>query len=167
MPWPCPPATGERHRVPLCSQLLGNEIARCSPPFPLVIALSFFFQKPAPSSPQVSPPGLVTSPESSPSLAGTSPAVTISPSGIPKRLTGKDTRPCPVGCLSLSPVGFQHQAAVLMIALSLALWLGAQLHQPLAVGLGRWLHSPVFVLLFSVDTRRFKMIVWLACIFIR
>ncbi|XP_059521944.1 DNA ligase 1 isoform X4 [Myotis daubentonii] len=46
-------------------------------------------QKPAPSSPQVSPPGPVTSPESSPSLSGPSPAATISPSGIPKRLTAR------------------------------------------------------------------------------
>ncbi|XP_014405904.1 PREDICTED: DNA ligase 1 [Myotis brandtii] len=46
-------------------------------------------QKPAPSSPQVSPPGPVTSPASSPSLSSTSPAATISPSGIPKRLTAR------------------------------------------------------------------------------
>ncbi|XP_036288520.1 DNA ligase 1 isoform X3 [Pipistrellus kuhlii] len=57
-------------------------------------------QKPAPNSPQVSPaPGPVTSPESSPPLpspplpspplSSTSPAATVSPSGIPKRITAR------------------------------------------------------------------------------
>uniref|UniRef100_A0A8B9YL89 DNA ligase n=1 Tax=Bos mutus grunniens TaxID=30521 RepID=A0A8B9YL89_BOSMU len=46
-------------------------------------------QKPASDSPQASPPSPVTLPESSPSRSKPSPAV-ASPSGIPKRRTGKD-----------------------------------------------------------------------------
>uniref|UniRef100_A0A7N5JYK2 DNA ligase n=1 Tax=Ailuropoda melanoleuca TaxID=9646 RepID=A0A7N5JYK2_AILME len=45
-------------------------------------------QKPAPGSPQVSPPSPATFPESSPSLSNTSP-VDISPAGIPKRRTAE------------------------------------------------------------------------------
>ncbi|XP_054367462.1 DNA ligase 1 isoform X4 [Mirounga angustirostris] len=44
-------------------------------------------QKPAPSSPQVSPPSPVTFPESSPSLSSS--PVDISPAGIPKRRTAE------------------------------------------------------------------------------
>uniref|UniRef100_A0A452QTU7 DNA ligase n=1 Tax=Ursus americanus TaxID=9643 RepID=A0A452QTU7_URSAM len=49
-------------------------------------------QKPAPGSPQVSPPSPATFPESSPSLSNTSP-VDISPSGIPKRRTARKQLP--------------------------------------------------------------------------
>ena len=66
---------------------------------PLTPELLFLaFQKPAPGSPQVSPP----SPENSPSLSSTSP-VDNSPAGIPKRRTGEDTRaPLPsLACLCL------------------------------------------------------------------
>ncbi|KAI5759627.1 LIG1 [Gulo gulo luscus] len=49
-------------------------------------------QKPAPGSPQVSPPSPVTFPESSPSLSGSSP-VDISPAGIPKRRTARKQLP--------------------------------------------------------------------------
>uniref|UniRef100_A0A7N5JH42 DNA ligase n=1 Tax=Ailuropoda melanoleuca TaxID=9646 RepID=A0A7N5JH42_AILME len=49
-------------------------------------------QKPAPGSPQVSPPSPATFPESSPSLSNTSP-VDISPAGIPKRRTARKQLP--------------------------------------------------------------------------
>ncbi|XP_054367461.1 DNA ligase 1 isoform X3 [Mirounga angustirostris] len=48
-------------------------------------------QKPAPSSPQVSPPSPVTFPESSPSLSSS--PVDISPAGIPKRRTARKQLP--------------------------------------------------------------------------
>ncbi|XP_047693095.1 DNA ligase 1 isoform X2 [Prionailurus viverrinus] len=48
-------------------------------------------QKPAPGSPQVSPPSPVTFPEGSPPLSNTSPAG-LSPTGIPKRRTAQRTQ---------------------------------------------------------------------------
>uniref|UniRef100_A0A8C8WZN7 DNA ligase n=1 Tax=Panthera leo TaxID=9689 RepID=A0A8C8WZN7_PANLE len=49
-------------------------------------------QKPAPGSPQVSPPSPVTFPEGSPPLSNTSPAG-LSPTGIPKRRTARKQLP--------------------------------------------------------------------------
>ncbi|XP_040313868.1 DNA ligase 1 [Herpailurus yagouaroundi] len=49
-------------------------------------------QKPAPGSPQVSPPSPVTFPEDSPPLSNTSPAG-LSPTGIPKRRTARKQLP--------------------------------------------------------------------------
>lgn len=110
----------ERFRAPLYSQLLGNESCVYPPPSPhSIIALSFPFQKPALDSAPVSSPSPVTFPESSRSLSSTSPTRT-SPSGIPKRRTGKDATlpfqlPVFVPTWISAPGGHPHDSSDLSI----------------------------------------------------
>uniref|UniRef100_A0A2K5D4X7 DNA ligase n=1 Tax=Aotus nancymaae TaxID=37293 RepID=A0A2K5D4X7_AOTNA len=65
-------------------------------------------QKPAPDCPQVSPPRSATSPKSNPSLSDTS-SMDSSPSGIPKRRTGKKTWALPLQRSELCVLGEESQ----------------------------------------------------------